>query len=318
MTLESHGPRSTSSVKRKVAELIAFARNFSVISAISLRWRLNKTGPVVVLTLAVLFPNSQQGVRRFLFHRTFAVVFLMVSPVRKLFPQKDLTRHARSPKMADGWSVERPASGAARSNGNFFRRRSVHLFGAGVIEDVELIDACLCGDSASFGQLVRKYQDRLFNTLCHVCKSREEAEDVAQEAFVQAFVKLATFQRNSAFYTWLYRIAFNTAISRGRRKRPELSVDAARDAVGDEPMDTSEDAAEGLLRRERAEQIHEALEELSEEHRVILVLREMEGLSYEEIADVLDLRVGTVRSRLHRARGQMREQLKEVLGEYQR
>ena len=185
-------------------------------------------------------------------------------------------------------------------------------------EDVELIDACLCGDSASFGQLVCKYQDRLFNTLCHVCKSREEAEDVTQEAFVQAFVKLATFKRNSAFYTWLYRIAFNTAISRGRRKRPEVSVDATRDAIGDEPMDSNEDAGERVLREERAVQIRQALTEFSEEHRAILVLREMEGLCYDEIADVLDLPVGTVRSRLHRARSQMRDQLKEVLGEYQR
>lgn len=184
-------------------------------------------------------------------------------------------------------------------------------------EDVELIDACLCGDSASFGQLVRKYQDRLFNTLCHVVGSREEAEDVAQEAFVQAFVKLASFKRNSAFYTWLYRIAFNTAISRGRRKRPEVSVEAAREAIGEEPMDHTEEAGERVLRQERAVQVHQALTELSDEHRAILVLREMDGLCYDEIADVLDLPVGTVRSRLHRARGQMREQLKEVLGEYQ-
>ena len=181
-------------------------------------------------------------------------------------------------------------------------------------EDVELIDACLCGDSASFGLLVTKYQDRLFNTLCHVVSSPEEAEDVVQEAFVQAFVKLATFKGNSAFYTWLYRIAFNTAISRGRRKRPEVSVEATRDAMGDEPMDSTEGATERVLREERAVQIHNALGELSEEHRAILVLREMEDLSYDEISDVLDLPVGTVRSRLHRARSQMREQLKEVLG----
>lgn len=184
-------------------------------------------------------------------------------------------------------------------------------------DDVQLIDDCLRGDSASFGVLVRKYQDRLFNTLCHVVGSREEAEDVTQEALVQAFVKLASFQRNSAFYTWLYRIAFNTAVSRSRRKRPTRSVDAARDTLGEEPMDHGEDVTERLIREERATQVRAALQGLTEEHRLILVLREMEGLCYEEIADVLDLPVGTVRSRLHRARSQMREQLKEVLGEYQ-
>jgi RNA polymerase sigma-70 factor (ECF subfamily) len=186
-----------------------------------------------------------------------------------------------------------------------------------VNDDLQLIDACLCGDSASFGTLVRRYQDRLFNTMCHVVGSREEAEDVVQEAFVQAFVKLASFQHHSAFYTWLYRIAFNTAVSRGRKRRPERSVDAARDAHGEEPMDNTEDVTDRLLREERAHQVQAALQEVSEEHRAILVLREMEGLCYEEIADVLELPVGTVRSRLHRARSQMREQLKEVLGEYQ-
>ena len=184
-------------------------------------------------------------------------------------------------------------------------------------EDVELIEACLSGDSASFGTLVLKYQNRLFNTMCHVAGGREEAEDVVQEAFVQAYLKLSTFQCNSAFYTWLYRIAFNTAISRRRRRRPQASVDAAREAAGDDPMDAGEDTVDRLLRQERAAQVHQALRELSDEHRAILVLREMDSLSYDEIADILDLPVGTVRSRLHRARSQMRDQLKEVLGEYQ-
>jgi RNA polymerase sigma-70 factor (ECF subfamily) len=161
--------------------------------------------------------------------------------------------------------------------------------------------------------LVEKYQDRLFNTVFHMVGNREEAEDVVQEAFVQAFVKLESFQRASAFYTWLYRIAFNVAISRKRRKRPEVSVEQTREATGQEPADSGE-APDGRLQREESvEQVHAALDRLSEEHRAILVLREMEGFCYERIADVLDLPVGTVRSRLHRARLQMREHLKDVL-----
>lgn len=182
-------------------------------------------------------------------------------------------------------------------------------------EDVQLIDEALTGDPVSFEVLVRKYQNRLFNTIYHVVGSREEAEDVVQEAFVQAYLKLESFKRNSAFYTWLYRIAFNTAISHRRRKRPEVSVEAVRDALGDEPMDADEGPGEHLLRQERAKQVHSALSALTEEHRAILVLREMEGLCYERIAEVLDLPVGTVRSRLHRARMQMRHQLEELLGE---
>jgi RNA polymerase sigma-70 factor (ECF subfamily) len=182
-----------------------------------------------------------------------------------------------------------------------------------VIDDVPLIERSRRGDSAAFGGLVRKYQDRLFNTVVHVAGSREEAEDVVQEAFVQAFLKLASFHGDSAFYTWLYRIAFNVAVSRRRRKRNEVSLDAAREDAGREPADDLEHPGEQMLRQERANLVHAALAVLSEEHRTILVLREMEGFEYEQISDILDLPTGTVRSRLHRARLQLREQLKTVL-----
>jgi RNA polymerase sigma-70 factor (ECF subfamily) len=160
---------------------------------------------------------------------------------------------------------------------------------------------------------VRKYQDRLFNTVVHVAGSREEAEDVAQEAFVQAYVKLSSFHRESAFYTWLYRIAFNIAVSRRRRKKNEVSLDAGREDSGREPTDDVEAPGEQLLRQERANLVHSALAALSDEHRSILVLREMEGFEYEQISEILDLPTGTVRSRLHRARLHLREQLKTVL-----
>lgn len=180
-------------------------------------------------------------------------------------------------------------------------------------EDAQLIDAALAGDSAAFGQLVRRYQDRLYNTLVHVVGSVEEAQDVAQEAFVQAFVKLESFQRTSAFYTWLYRIAFNAAISRRRRHKPVVSVEQTRELTGDEPLDNHDAPHERIEREERVAQVQTALAALSEEHRAILVLREMEGFAYETISEMLDLPVGTVRSRLFRARMQMREQLQEVL-----
>ena len=162
---------------------------------------------------------------------------------------------------------------------------------------------------------MRKYQDRLFNTMVHVCGSQEDARDIVQEAFVQAFVKLNTFQQNSAFYTWLYRIAFNTAISRKRRKRPQLSVEQSREATGDEPLDPHEGPENRLEQQERVSMVQQGLAALSEEHRVVLVLKEMEGLRYEEIAEMLDVPVWTIRSRLFRARMQLREELKEVLHE---
>jgi RNA polymerase sigma-70 factor (ECF subfamily) len=126
---------------------------------------------------------------------------------------------------------------------------------------------------------------------------------------VQAYVKLDTFRGGSAFYTWLYRIAFNLAMSHARRRRKEASLDQMKVSVGSEPVDGRPTADAGLMQEERAEFVHAALAELSLEHRQILVLREIDGCRYEEIAEILDLPVGTVRSRLFRARLEMRDLL---------
>ncbi len=180
-------------------------------------------------------------------------------------------------------------------------------------DDAQLIDATLAGESAAFGQLVRRYQDRLFNTMVHVVGGREDALDVVQDAFVQAFVKLESFQRTAAFYTWLYRIAFNVAATQRRRRRPTLSVEQARNEGGEEPVDAGAGPVERVEREECRRQVRAAIGTLSEAHRDVLVLREIDGCCYETIADILELPVGTVRSRLHRARMQLRDQLKEVL-----
>lgn len=182
-------------------------------------------------------------------------------------------------------------------------------------DDDQLIDQTLGGDSAAFGQLVTKYQDRLYNTLVHVVGSADLAGDAVQDAFVQAYVKLKTFERSSTFYTWLYRIALNLAISRRRREKPALSVDEARESLGHEPTDRGPGPEARIEQEERACQVRAALVRLSPEHRAILVLREIDGCAYEQIADVLDLPVGTIRSRLFRARLQLRDELKGILQE---
>jgi RNA polymerase sigma-70 factor, ECF subfamily len=184
-----------------------------------------------------------------------------------------------------------------------------------VHEDIQLIDQTLSGDAAAFGQLVRRYQDRLFNTLVHITGNREEAEDVVQDTFVQAYTKLDHFQQRSSFYTWVYRIAFNLWISRRRRHRPVISVEAGRELAGQEPVDDLEPPSQQLERRERVQLIRRALDALGEEARTILVLREMDGCCYESIAELLGVPVGTVRSRLHRARLQLKRKLEEVLEE---
>ncbi len=181
-------------------------------------------------------------------------------------------------------------------------------------DDTQLIAEALAGKPAAFGQLVLKYQDRLYNTVVHVVHSAEDARDVVQEAFVQAFVKLETFHGTSAFYTWLYRIAFNVAISRSRKKkRPTVSVERDRETTGQEPVDRRAGPSEQAEQEERCRQVREAIATLSDEHRAVVILREIDGCCYETIAEILELPVGTVRSRLHRARLQLRDQLKEVL-----
>jgi RNA polymerase sigma-70 factor (ECF subfamily) len=179
-----------------------------------------------------------------------------------------------------------------------------------VNDDLQLIEQAIRGDSAAFGQLVRRYQDRLFTSLVHVVSSREEAEDVVQDTFVQAMLKLNSFRRDSSFYTWLYRIAVNTAFYRHRRRRREPSVDAARAMTGNDPPDPGDDPADQLLREERATEIQRALSRLTEEFRLVLVMRDVDGFDYQSIARILDVSIGTVRSRLHRARSFMREQLR--------
>ncbi len=181
--------------------------------------------------------------------------------------------------------------------------------------DKQLIDRALGGEQAAFGQLVTKYQDRLYNTLVHVVGSTDTAYDVVQDAFVQAYVKLETFERASAFYTWLYRIAFNLAMTRRRREKPTVSVEQAREALGHEPLDHGDPPEARMEQAERACQVQAALAALSDEHRTILVLREIDGCAYEQIAEILNLPIGTIRSRLYRARLQLRDQLQGVLQE---
>jgi RNA polymerase sigma-70 factor (ECF subfamily) len=180
-----------------------------------------------------------------------------------------------------------------------------------VVNDEELIDEALAGDSAAFGRLVLKYQDRLYHAMTRILGSAADAEDVVQDSFVQAFLKLETFRRSALFYTWLYRIASNTACSLARRRRPARSVDHMREAAI-EPADPGESPSGRLERAERAAQLETALGKLPQDYREVLVLREIEGFDYETLAQMLDVPIGTVRSRLFRARLQLREHLKEL------
>jgi RNA polymerase sigma-70 factor, ECF subfamily len=182
----------------------------------------------------------------------------------------------------------------------------------GMRADALLVEATLSGSRDAFGELVERYQDRLFNTLVRVLGSRDDASEVLQEAFMQAYTKLGSFRGSAKFYTWIYRVALNMACShrrRNTRRRDEQSVEQIREVSGIEPVDKSLQPEQTLVRSEQAQMVQAALLEISDEHREILVLREMEDCSYETIAEILDLPVGTVRSRLFRARQQLKERL---------
>jgi RNA polymerase sigma-70 factor (ECF subfamily) len=181
--------------------------------------------------------------------------------------------------------------------------------------DAELVAAAQRGDRDAFGDLVLRYQDRLFNTLLRIAGSHDDAADAVQDSFVQAYTKLDSFRGDAQFFTWLYRIAMNVALSRRRRRRPVASLEAAKTAAGEEPMDAAVGPDHQMLTDERSAQLHSALADLGDQHRKILVLRELEGCSYEVIADILELPVGTVRSRLFRARLQLRDKLRALWGE---
>ncbi|MFN9720971.1 MAG: sigma-70 family RNA polymerase sigma factor [Planctomycetota bacterium] len=174
--------------------------------------------------------------------------------------------------------------------------------------DMQLIDQTIKGNPRAFDELVVRYQDRLVHSLEHTLGSREDALDIAQQAFVLAWRKLSSFRREAQFYSWLYRIARNVAISRSRRHQVSSgSLDQMLDGTAFEPADDRNGAApESAM--EQAEQIRlvqQALKRVSEEFRQPLVLKEIDGFSYEEIAEILEIPLGTVRSRIFRARQEM-------------
>lgn len=175
-----------------------------------------------------------------------------------------------------------------------------------------LIGESLRGNHAAFGELVRRYQDRLYNTVFRLVDNAEDAHDVVQDAFLNAYQSLDSFKGDSRFFTWLYRIAINTAISLKRKQRGGLSIDAARNGTaGIEPQDHSEFGRPGHAMEQAEEEgrIQAALNRLSPEHRAVLILKDIEGQKYEQMAEILQVPIGTVRSRLHRARAELRDLL---------
>jgi RNA polymerase sigma-70 factor (ECF subfamily) len=191
--------------------------------------------------------------------------------------------------------------------------------GAG--DDRGLVRAAQKGDEHAFRQLVERYQRRIYQLALGMTKDPDDAMDIAQETFVRVHKYLPSFKGDSSFFTWTYRIATNLCLDaqrkRGRTERVDVSEgdEAEIEAAMDPPSHALAGPQLQALNGELKGKIDEALAGLSENHRAILLLREVDGLSYEELAKVLDIRKGTVMSRLFHARLKMQNKLREYLGE---
>jgi len=185
--------------------------------------------------------------------------------------------------------------------------------------DRQLVERAQRGDKHAFGLLVSKYQRKLSRLLSRFVKDQAEVEDVAQEAFVKAYRALPSFRGDSAFYTWLYRIGINTAknylVAMGRRAPTvtDFDSDEAEEFDGGEQLRDINTPESLLMTKQIANTVNEAMSELPEELRAAIQLREIEGLSYEEIAAAMNCPIGTVRSRIFRAREAIAERLRPLL-----
>ena len=195
--------------------------------------------------------------------------------------------------------------------------------GTDASDDNELVDRARRGDEEAFRGLFERYHRRAYSLACGVVRNPDDALDVVQEAFIKAHRHLAKFEGTSSFYTWLYRIVMNLAIDHIRRTKRVKNVDFD-DALSHQDSDSGDDGliprildenpGKTLVRKEMREHIGAALAELSDNHRAVLVMRELEGLSYEEMAQAMKCSKGTIMSRLFHARKNMQKRLIELMG----
>jgi RNA polymerase sigma-70 factor, ECF subfamily len=191
------------------------------------------------------------------------------------------------------------------------------------VDDVELVEAARRGDRDAFRSLFDRYHRRAYSLAFGVVRNAEDALDVVQDAFIKAHKYLDKFEGSSSFYTWLYRIVMNLAIDHLRKHRKNRSVDFSDQTVTEDDAKVGDDAllprilggnpGRALLDKEIRRRIGEALGELSDNHRAVLVMRELEGLSYEEMARVMGCSKGTIMSRLFHARKNMQRRLVDLI-----
>ncbi|GAB1536816.1 RNA polymerase sigma factor RpoE [Geovibrio sp. ADMFC3] len=176
--------------------------------------------------------------------------------------------------------------------------------------DALVVEKVIGGDAASYELLIRKYQSKLFSTVLHMVKNRELAEDIVQESFLRAFRKLDTLNNRSQFYPWIKRIALNMALNHFEKEKRVLDVESDDDESSFfENISSGESPEELTLKEEMKRYVRMFVDSLPDRLRVVIILREVEDMSYEEIAEMLNIPLGTVRSRLFNARNIIKERL---------
>jgi len=182
------------------------------------------------------------------------------------------------------------------------------------LSDWELVKKCQDGEINAFQELVSRYHQKIYVVLTGLLRNREDALEIAQEAFFRAYKKIKSFQGGSSFYTWLYRIAVNLAIdSQRRQKRNPLEFRETMDGLFEEQNEVARDPFSDVQDRELREKLISAINDLTPEHRAVIILRAVEGLSYKDIGEILGCSEGTVMSRLHYARKKLQEKLSSFL-----
>ena len=175
----------------------------------------------------------------------------------------------------------------------------------------KLIRRMLQGEERAFLEFVNQYKDRLFAAMLAHVGSRHDAEEIVQETFVKAIQHLPNFRHHSQLYTWIYRIAWNTSASRKRHRRDEISLDMSG-AESQSPAPAWSEPHVPMERRERVDLLRRGLNRIEGKHRRILVLREFDEMSYQQISEIMNIPLGTVRSRISRARQRLREELLQI------